>query len=206
MLADKSGFNKALLKTSRWFLLLVKDPHMTLKLLTWLFVLLIIIFSMIHGSKRYRWSLLNITSFTVLLVILFYLQSGYFEYKNVWFSSVLPVLSVAVLIILVRLYFERNRIKKLAVIEQEQIREKLSRDLHDDLASTVSTIAIYLTLIRYNLKNNEEKLNELLTKTTVLVSDAASAITDLIWAINPKPQSLDNLIIRINNNFSTLFR
>jgi len=206
VLADKSGFNKALLKTSRWFLLLVKDPHMTLKLLTWLFVLLIIVFSMRNGSKRYRWSLLNVISFTVLLVILFYLQSGYFEYKNVWFSSVLPVLSVVVLIVLVRLYFERNRVKKLAVVEQEQIREKLSRDLHDDLASTVSTIAIYLTLIRYNLNNNEEKLNELLTKTTVLVSDAASAITDLIWAINPKPQSLDNLIIRINNNFSTLFR
>lgn len=206
VVADKSGFNKALLKTGRWLLLLVKDPHMLLKLLTWLLVMLIIIFSMIHGSKRYRWSLLNVISFTVFLVILFYFQSNYFEYKNVWFSSVLPVLSVVVLIVLVRLYFERNRIKKLAIIEQEQMREKLSRDLHDDLASTVSTIAIYLTLIRYNLKNNEEKLNELLDKTAALVSDAASAITDLIWAINPKPQSLYDLIIRINNNFSTLFR
>jgi len=206
VVADKTGFNKTLLKIGRWLLLLVKDPHMLLKLLTWLFVLLIIVFSMMHGSKKYGWSLLNATSFTVLLVILFYLQSNYFEYKIIWFSSVLPVLSVAVLIILVRLYFERSRIKKLAIVEQGQIREKLSRDLHDDLASTVSTIAIYLTLIRYNLKNNEEKLNELLDKTAALVSDAASSITDLIWAINPKPQSLDDLIIRINNNFYTLFR
>lgn len=205
VIEDKSGFSKTLLKTARRFLLWVIDPYMLLKLVTWLFVMLIIVFSMILGSIKYRWSLLKMAIFTVLLVIVFYFQSNYFEYKNVWFSSVLPVLSVIILIALVRLYYERKRIKNRAIIEQEQIREKLSRDLHDDLASTVSTIAIYLTLIRYNLRNNEKKLNELLDKTAALVSDSASAITDLIWAINPKSQSLDELIIRINNNFPSLF-
>lgn len=203
---DKKGFSKTVFLSGRSVSLLIKDPHKLQRLLTWLFIVIVIIFSMKQGLKRYRWSLLYVTSFTVLLVILFYFQSDYFEYKNIWFSSLLPVLSVVVLIVLDHLYFERNRVKIQAVIEQEQMREKLSRDLHDDLASTVSTIAIYLTLVRYNLKNNEEKLNELLDKTAALISDAASSITDLIWAINPKPQSLDDLIIRINNNFYTLFR
>ncbi len=178
---------------------------MLIKMLSWLSAMLIILFSMISGSKKYGWSLVNVLIFAVLLIILFYFQSSYSEYKNVWLSSLLPLLSVAALIVIVRLYYERNRIKKMALVEQGQIREKLSRDLHDDLATTVSTIGIYLTLIGYKLNDKEEKLNLLLEKTSALVGDATSSITDLIWAINPKPQSLDDLIIRINSNFSTLF-
>ena len=203
---DVSGTQKNLLLANRWWKRQVKDPHKLIRLLSWIFVVLIIAFATKRGYKRYSWSWIFIVGFSALLIFLFYVQSGYFEFKNIWFSTIFPVLSVLILISLVHLYFERRNIKMLALAEQERIRENLSRDLHDDLASTISTIAIYLTLIRYSLKNTEKKLTELLDKTMALSGDASSAITDLIWAIKPQPESLGNLILRINNNFFTLFK
>lgn len=203
---DVAGTGKIIRQTLRVWKHQVKDPHKLIKSISWLLVVLILILSMRHGFKRYDWSWIHITVFSILLLLFFYAQSGYFEFKNILLSTILPLSGVLILISLIHLYFERTRIKRLSLAEQELIREKLSRDLHDDLASTISTIAIYLTLIRYNMKNTEKKLTELLDKTMALSGDASSAITDLIWAIKPQPESLDNLIVRINNNFTTLFK
>jgi signal transduction histidine kinase len=103
------------------------------------------------------------------------------------------------------LFFDKLLVEAQAREEQDMIREKLSRDLHDDLASTISAIAIYLTLIKYNIKESDKKISELLDKTMSLASDASAVITDMIWAIKPKPESFNNLMIRINNNFGPLF-
>jgi enediyne biosynthesis protein E4 len=203
---DISGTQKFFSRVIKHTLLWFRDQHMLLRLLSWVFILLIIDISLMRGFKRYRWSWIYILVFAVVPILLFYFQTGYFQYKNVWLSTLFPVLSVLIFISLVHLYFERRSVKKMAFAEQELLREKLSRDLHDDLASTISTISIYLTLFKYNLKSNEKKLSELLDKTIALSGDASSAITDLIWAIKPRPESLDNLIVRINNNFSVLFR
>ena len=206
LIEDVSGSKKNLLLAGHWWKRQVKDPHKLIRLLSWLFVVIVIAFSIRRGITRYHWRWMFIAGFSVALILLFYFQSGYFEFKNILFSSIFPVLSVIILISLVHLYFERKSIKVLALAEQERIRENLSRDLHDDLASTISTIAIYLTLIRYNLKKSEDKITELLDKTMTLSGDASTAITDLVWAIKPKSESLSNLMARINNNFSTLFK
>ncbi|MCB2207822.1 MAG: VCBS repeat-containing protein [Bacteroidetes bacterium] len=202
---DETGFRKMLSITTQHIILYFKDPHNLLRLITWICVIVIIVITMIYGSKRYKWPIYYSIIYIILILFIFYSQFNYFEYRNIWLSTILPVLSVLILITLLYLYFERSRIKKAAIAEQEQTQKKLSRDLHDDLGSTVSTIGIYLTLIRYNLKNNGDKLNQLLDKTSELVNETATAITDMVWAVNPKPESLDNLILRINKNFVTLF-
>ncbi len=206
LVEDISGSRKFLVLLTKRAFLWIKDPVMLLSLLSWAFILLIIGLSMMRGFKRYRWSWIYIAGFTTVLVLLFYLQTGYYTYKNIWFSTVLPILSVLISISLVYLYFERRRVKRTSLAEQEQLREKLSRDLHDDLASTISALSIYLTLLKYNIQSTEKKLSELLDKSIALAGDASSAITDLIWAIKPRPESLNNLMARINNNFSVIFR
>jgi signal transduction histidine kinase len=205
IIEDVSGIYSYFLLSKRKVWLLFKDLHLLLKLFTWIGLILFIVVFMISGRKKFNWSRLYSLGLGAFLLLLFYVQFHYFEYEDIWFSSFLPLGSIGLLMLLIYLYYSRKVMELSALKEQEQIREKLSRDLHDDLASTVSTIAIYLTLIRYNLKNNEKKLNELLDKTSSLVSDAVSSITDLIWAINPKSESLEDLMIRVNNNFATVF-
>jgi len=202
---DETGIKKTLLLTSRYLLLNVKDSDRLLLLLAWLFILIIIAIALAYGLKKYEWTFYFSISFIGFLLFVFYFQTGYFAYRNLWLSIILPILSIIILIMLNLFYFERSRIKKAAAVHMEQTQKKLSRDLHDDLGSTVSTIGIYLTLIRYNLKNNEEKLNQLLDKTAEMVNNTASAITDMVWVVNPKPESLDTVVFRIHKNFITLF-
>jgi len=44
-----------------------------------------------------------------------------------------------------------------------------------------------------------------LDKTDEMVNNTASAITDMVWVVNPKPESLDTIVFRIHKNFATLF-
>lgn len=202
---DETGMAKVFLLTSRYLLLYVNDSEKLLLFLAWLFILIVIAITVAYGLKKFSWSPYFIIVIIALLLFVFYFQTGYFAYRNIWLSIIMPILSVMILITLNLFFFERKRIKKVAAEEMEQTQRKLSRDLHDDLGSTVSTIGIYLTLIRYNLKSKENKLDQLLDKTAEMVNSAASAITDMVWAVNPKPESLEDLIFRIQKNFIAIF-
>ncbi len=182
------------------------DKLSFLKFLKLSFILVFLFFSMRRGYRRYSWSLFFVVVFSIFLLGIVYIQSMNFEHKNLKLYFTLPILTLVLLTVIVHLFYESVYVANLSMREQEKIREKLSRDLHDDLASTISTISIYLTLIKYNLKEKDNKVNDLLDKTSALAEDASDSITDLIWAIKPQPESVYSLINRINNNFYPLFR
>ncbi len=205
LVQDAFGLQKILLKIENTLVLLFSEPVNILKFFKILITLVFMVYFMYRGYKRYQWKLSNILLSSALLWFLFYLQSVNFENKNMFLYFTMPVVSIIVILLITTLFYERIRVERKSREEHDEIREKLSRDLHDDLASTISTIAIYLTLIKYNTRSRDKKLLELLDKTLNLASEASSVITDLIWAIKPKAESFNNLILRINNNFSTLF-
>ncbi len=202
---DASGLQKYLMQLTQILTNIFKDPLNFLKFIKILFGLLILIIGMRLGYKRYNWGALFIIIFSALLILLFCVQSCIFENRNMISYFIVPVIFEIAIILIVSLFYERFRIAMLSSHQQDQIREKLSRDLHDELASSISTIAIYLTLIKYNLKNKDKKVVELLDKTLDIASSTSSVITDLIWAIRTKPESIESLFDRISNNFSVLF-
>ena len=205
-ISDLSGIKKYYFLFSRWISKQIFDPHRLWSLIKIILVLLLIVFSCFYGLKRYklRKSFIVINAF--LLLAFYYYQYHYFEFDNWFLSSVVPLSSTILILLLLYYYFERSRVKRLALVEQNMIKEKLSRDLHDDLATTISSVGIYLTLIRYNVGGANKKLNELIGKSESLIQTAAESITDLIWAINPKSVKLSNLILKINSNFGEIFR
>ncbi|MCD6543039.1 MAG: VCBS repeat-containing protein, partial [Flavobacteriaceae bacterium] len=205
LIYDAEGFKKRILLTKLFLMKRLLDPHKLFELTKWFFVLILIGFSLFYKKKLRNKVLLKNILLTFGLLLVYYLQYYYFEYKNVVLSTLLPLASIILTLTLIHLYNERERIKHVSVIEQEQIRLKLSRDLHDDLASTVSTIGIYLTLIKYKIDKGELKLHQLIEKSEDLVNETTSSITDLIWAINPRPESIDNLVLRFSKNFKELF-
>jgi len=204
--SDIEGIKKHLILFRNLLKRRIFDPHELYELIKWVFIIMFILFTFLRGIKRYNWTKLFSFVVSALLLLLYFVQYYNLEYYNFLFSTLLPFVSIIGLVLLINLFFERNRTKQLALVEQEKIREKLSRDLHDNLASTISSIGIYLTLIRYKITDKEGKINELLQKSESLVSDAAASITDLIWTIKASPEKLSNLITRINNNFSKLFQ
>ena len=202
---DLAGFKKSFVSVKKWLLKLFLDRHILFELVKWIFVLFLLIYAGLRGKKKFGWSFMFITGVSVFIAAVYYLQFRLFEYKTILFSTILPLLSVLLLIVLIQLFCERRSLKLTSETEKQQIREKLSRDLHDDLASTIGSIAIYVELLKKSLQYKDKSALILFNKTQKLINDATYAITDLIWTIKPSSESLSQLLVRINENFANLF-
>lgn len=111
-------------------------------------------------------------------------------YKRWWFLTSLGVLLV-LFILFVRKY-ELYHIKKL-----EKLRLRISRDLHDELGSVLTGIAIRSELINENIDDN--KKDEFLKEMGVQSRGAVDTLSDLVWAIDSRNNGLQNLSDRMHN-------
>ncbi len=109
-----------------------------------------------------------------------------------------PALAITLLIML-HLITERVLLKRMARREKMELREKISRDLHDDLASTLGSISIYSSTLHG--MNNEAQPNSrnLSAKISELTQTALQSITDIIWMTAPRNDSLGSLLSKLNN-------
>jgi signal transduction histidine kinase len=85
----------------------------------------------------------------------------------------------------------------------EDIRNKISQDLHDDIGSTLSSISILSDMALRSKK--ERKALELLGEIKENSISLMDRMDDIVWSINPKNDSLENLLFRIKDFASRLF-
>ncbi|SNR32206.1 Histidine kinase [Lutibacter agarilyticus] len=111
-------------------------------------------------------------------------------YKQWWFICILMFL-VLLLAVLIRKY-EIYHIKKL-----EKLRLRIARDLHDELGSVLTGIAIRSELINENI--DEHKRKEFLNDMMIQSRGAVDTLSDLVWAIDARNNSLQNLTDRMHN-------
>ncbi|NCS88366.1 MAG: hypothetical protein AUK34_12500 [Ignavibacteria bacterium CG2_30_36_16] len=102
----------------------------------------------------------------------------------------------AVIIILVRRSYTK-KIKKLeATHELEKERMRISKDMHDELGAIVTKISLLSEVSKQNT-NNSDLLNKYLTEISETGTELASAMDEIVWAVNPKNDRLDKLIFYI---------
>lgn len=182
------------------------NPHELYGLIKWIFILSVILFTGFLLQKKHNWNPLYLVLAGIVLILFYYIQYTTYKYHPFLYATLLPMLSVLSILVLSYYFFERQYIKRVSEIEKNTIKTKLSRDLHDDLAATVSSIGFYLTLIKFQIKEKNTKISGFIQKSENLLQEATDAITDLIWAINPKPETLASLITRIAKNYRPLFQ
>lgn len=105
-----------------------------------------------------------------------------------WFLSALAVL---IGLIIYRIY--RYRVQRL--LELERIRVRIATDLHDDIGSSLSQIAILSEVVRQKVGDNgaNKPLNLIADTSRELVD----SMSDIVWAINPSKDSLRDLTKRM---------
>jgi signal transduction histidine kinase len=93
----------------------------------------------------------------------------------------------------------RILLRRQAKREKLELREKLSRDLHDDLASTLGSISIYAGTLNRTHDPSSSDIRKLSTKISGLTQMALQSISDIIWMTSPRNDTLQSLISKTSN-------
>lgn len=111
-------------------------------------------------------------------------------YKKWWFIAAL-VSFLVLLLYFIRKY-ELSHIKKM-----EELKLEISRNLHDELGSTLTGIAIKsdLLLEKTDLRYKKEFLSEISEQSR----NAVDALSDIVWAIDSSNNSIQNLSERMES-------
>jgi signal transduction histidine kinase/streptogramin lyase len=113
-----------------------------------------------------------------------------------WFRILLFVLSAALTTVLVRSYFRRKLNKQKNLLEKQQAIEKersrIAGDMHDDLGAGLSTIKFLSEKVKRN--SFSDVTREDADKIVVNSNDLVQKMNEIIWAMNEKNDSLEDLL------------
>ncbi|MDP4129321.1 MAG: 7TM diverse intracellular signaling domain-containing protein [Bacteroidota bacterium] len=98
---------------------------------------------------------------------------------------------------------EQLKANELLQTRLQHIRNKIAQDLHDDIGSTLSSISI-LSGLAIKEKDSELSLH------TIAEINAHSMLLmermdDIVWSINPRNDTLENLMTRVKHFATSLF-
>jgi two-component sensor histidine kinase len=94
------------------------------------------------------------------------------------------------------------RVRQLLALER--IRTRIAADLHDDIGSGLSQIAI-LSEVVARLERSDARQTELVLKIAEISRTLADSMSDVVWAINPARDRLGDLVRRMRQFVGDLF-
>jgi len=109
---------------------------------------------------------------------------------------------LSAVLVLAALLYVLYRYRVQQVIRLERLRSRISSDLHDDIGSTLSSISIISELaMQENSQDSRILIKEIKDNSISLMEK----MDDIVWSINPKNDSLENLMLRVKAFASRLF-
>ena len=89
----------------------------------------------------------------------------------------------------------RLRVNKLLAVEK--LRNRVARDLHDDMGSTLSTINILSSMAKSRIHVDPVKTTEYLGKISDNSQRMMEAMDDIVWSIKPSNDSMQKIAARM---------
>ena len=115
-----------------------------------------------------------------------------------WFLALIAVVLTS---ILYRLY--RYRVARL--VELERVRTRIASDLHDDIGANLSLIAGLSDVVRQQARSSDPQIDERLSLIALVSRRSVDAMSDIVWAVNPKRDHLSDLTQRMRRFASDVF-
>ena len=110
-------------------------------------------------------------------------------WRTWWFTIIIVLLFLGILYGLHRFRLEK-------ALEVERLRVRIASDLHDDIGATLTKISLYADLLNTGKQIPSER-NQLLQKIANMGRDTLRNLSDIVWAIDARNDSLGNLINKI---------
>ena len=108
-------------------------------------------------------------------------------WRRWWF-----VLLAVVLVGLIVYKMVRYRVNRL--VEVANIRAHIAADLHDDIGSSLSQIAVLSEVLRKQLGQQEAAVSKNISLINRVSQEALDSMSDIVWAINPQQDHLNDLV------------
>jgi signal transduction histidine kinase len=117
------------------------------------------------------------------------------------FFTLLAVISYLIM------YIRNNRKKQRQVYEKQLAvqteRQRISGDMHDDIGTGLSTMLIYVNLLKSKLKGRLEYPD--IERVASLGDGLVAQMKEIVWSLNPDNDSIESLLIFIRQYFVQLF-
>ncbi len=122
-------------------------------------------------------------------------------YEKWWFDLIVILIIVSIITAAVRM-----RVKRL--LEIERVRSKIAEELHDDIGSGLTKIAILSEHALFEKSGGERKSgngkshshqNKSIVKVGTIARNLVDQMVDVIWSIDPQYDKLEDFIIHFKN-------
>jgi|GEM_PF-6461354 len=111
-------------------------------------------------------------------------------YKAWWFYALLAIIIFSAI-----LFYYKTRINR--ILELQKLRNNISRDLHDEVGSTLSSISILSTSVIQNMEREPIKTKEWVNQIGKYAQHMLNVMDDIVWAINPKMDGFASVVSRM---------
>jgi signal transduction histidine kinase/streptogramin lyase len=122
-------------------------------------------------------------------------------WRRWWFESLVLALAIAGV-------FAGHRYRVAQAVSLERIRTTIATDLHDDIGSSLSQIAILSEVVRVNANgqgratgegpaNGQGHAAESLERVATLARELVDSMNDIVWSIHSEVRGMDSLIRRM---------
>jgi len=84
--------------------------------------------------------------------------------------------------------------------EAENIRVRISRDIHDEVGATLSGVALFCEMARQSMQQHREAdVGEYLAHISANSKEMVEKMSDIVWSINPQNDSFGRIISRLQS-------
>jgi signal transduction histidine kinase/ligand-binding sensor domain-containing protein len=117
------------------------------------------------------------------------------------FRIAMLILIIGTIILLIKNYITAKIVRqKMASQKQQAIfedRERIAKDLHDNISADISSINILSGVLKHKLKNNDDETNNIVTSIGNTAAAVLGDIKDTIWFIRPGHQNFSLITERL---------
>jgi ligand-binding sensor domain-containing protein/signal transduction histidine kinase len=107
-----------------------------------------------------------------------------------WFIAMVALLSAV-------LAYTLYRYRVAQLLKLERVRTRIATDLHDDIGASLSQIAILSEVVSQRVGTEASPVREPLSMIAGTSREMVDAMSDIVWAINPKRDHLSDLSQRM---------
>jgi signal transduction histidine kinase len=175
--------------------------------LTVIYVLMIATYVWLQGSQSalfflIAWSVFLVSALIFIMQLSNILPSDNFTRNALQVGSALEVVLLS-FALAYRINADRKEKEQYQaeVIRQlqtnEQMRNRIARDLHDDIGSTLSSIGILSQVVENQMGNNSDAVKEMVRKIGESSQKVQRSLSDIVWTTKQTEDNFDNVLVKM---------